>query len=179
MSDTRERIRKHVRASPGIHFNALVRNSEFAPGQIQYHLRRLLKAGELTDERLYGRTHYYPPEHDPWERRTLALVRRETAREVLAYLLANKGAKPASVAGKMDIARSTLEWQLDRLEEQGIVRKEKDDRNRVRLYVSQPDRLATLLAETTHSLPDRFTDRFMRLVDDLFEETVSTHEPEP
>lgn len=170
MTDTRERIREHVRASPGVHFNALVRNSEFAPGQIQYHMRRLLRAGKVTEESLYGRTHYYPPEHDAWERRTLALARRETAREVLTYLLEHKGAKPADVATALDIARSTLEWHLDRLEEQGIVRKKHDARNRVTLHTSHPNRTARLLAETTDSLPDRFADRFMRLVDDLFEE---------
>lgn len=169
-NDTRQRIRDHVRASPGIHFNALVRGSEFAPGQVQYHMRRLLKAEELTEEQLYGRTHYYPPEHDAWERRTLALARRETAREVLTYLLEHEGAKPAAVTAALDIARSTLEWHLDRLVEQGIVRKERDERNRVTLYVSHPDRTARLLAETTDSLPDRFADRFMRLVDDLLEE---------
>ncbi|MEM4780260.1 MAG: winged helix-turn-helix transcriptional regulator [Halalkalicoccus sp.] len=169
-ADTRERIREHVRATPGVHFNALVRDSEFAPGQVQYHMRRLLRSGAVTEERLYGRTHYFPPEHDPWERRTLALARRETAREVLAHLLEHEGAKPADVAAAVGVARSTLEWHLDRLCEQGIVEKRYDARGRVTLSISRPDRTARLLAGTTDSLPDRFADRFMRLVDDLFEE---------
>ncbi|MDL5361852.1 winged helix-turn-helix transcriptional regulator [Halalkalicoccus sp. NIPERK01] len=169
-NETRRRVREHVHSQPGIHFNALVRDSAFAPDQIQYHLRRLLRAGEVAEERLYGRTHYFPPEHDAWERRTLALVRRETAREVLTHLLEHEGAKPAAVADSLGIARSTLEWHLGRLEEQGIVGKDRDERNRVTLFVSHPDRTARLLAETTDSLPDRFADRFMRLVDDLFEE---------
>jgi predicted transcriptional regulator len=169
-TDTRTRIAEHVRASPGIHFNALVRNSEFAPGQLQYHLRRLRRSEDVIEERLYGRTHYYPPTHDPWERRTLALARRETARMLLTRLLENEGTTPATVADELDIARSTLEWQLDRLCEQGIVRKERDEQNRVWLYVSHPDRTARLLVETTESLPERFADRFMRLVDDLLDE---------
>ncbi|ADJ16130.1 winged helix-turn-helix transcriptional regulator [Halalkalicoccus jeotgali] len=169
-NETRRRVREHVHTQPGIHFNALVRDSEFAPGQIQYHIRRLLQAEEVTAERLYGRTHYYPPIHDVWERRTLALARRETAREVLAHLLECEGAKPATVADSLGIARSTLEWHLDRLCEQGIVEKKRDERNRVTLLISHPDRTARLLAETTDSLPDRFADRFMRLVDELFEE---------
>lgn len=169
-TDTRDRIRTHVYTNPGIHFNALVRDSAFAPGQVQYHLHRLLRTEELTDERLYGRTHYYPPTHDPWERRTLALVRRETARELLTALLENEGAKPGALADELGIARSTLEWHTNRLIEQGIVRKERDARNRVRLSVARPDRTTRLLADTTDSLPDRFADRFMRLVDDLLDE---------
>lgn len=179
-NDTRERIHEHVRASPGIHFNALVRDSEFAPGQIQYHIRRLLRRDEVIEERLYGRTHYYPPDHDGWERRTLALARRETAREVLVYLLEHSGndVRPDAVAADLGIARSTLEWHLGHLSEQEIVKKSRNENNRVTLSLSHPGRTARLLAETTGSLPDRFADRFMRLVDDLFEETVSTREPE-
>lgn len=169
-TDTRDLIREFVHTNPGIHFNAVVRDTGFAPGQVQYHLRRLLRTKQVTNERLYGRTHYYPPEHDPWECRTLALVRRETARGVLVHLLEHEGAKPTEVAERLEVARSTLEWHLGRLEEQGIVRKEKDGRNRVTLFVSHPDRTTRLLVETTDSLPDRFADRFMRLVDDLFEE---------
>lgn len=169
-NETRRRVREHVHSQPGVHFNGLVRDSEFAPGQIQYHIRRLLQAEEVTEERLYGRTHYYPPEHDVWERRTLALARRETAREVLTYLLEHEGAKPATVAAELEVARSTLEWHLGRLAEQGVVEKAYDEHGRVTLFVAHPDRTTRLLAETTDSLPDRFADRFMRLVDDLFEE---------
>lgn len=170
MTGTRIRIALKIRRNPGIHFNELVRTLGFAPGQVQYHVRRLVDAEEVVEQRLYGRTHYYEPTFEPWERGVLALFRRETARDVLGYLLEHGPTRPQTVADELDIARSTLEWHLDRLVEQEIVRKDRDERNRVTLVVAHPDRTRTLLGEIHPPIPDRFVDRFTRLVDSLLAE---------
>lgn len=167
MSTTRDSIAGHVREHPGVHFNELVRGTEFAPGQVQYHLRRLIGTETVRSEELYGRTHYYPPTFSEWERGALALVRRETARDVIGYLLEHGPTDPATVADDIGVARSTLEWHLDHLVEQSVVTKERDSRNRVTLVLARPDETTALLAAVSPSLPDRFLDRFTRLVDDL------------
>lgn len=167
MSSTRTRIAAHVRDNPGVHFNELVRTTDFAPGQVQYHLRRLIGEETVAAEELYGRTHYFPPTFDDWERGTLALVRRETARDVIGYLLEHGPTDPTTVADEVGVARSTLEWHLDHLVEQDVVEKERDSRNRVTLVLVDPEATAELLAAVSPSLPDRFVDRFTRLVDDL------------
>ena len=169
MSNTRTRLAKHVSATPGVHFNGLVERSGLAPGQVQYHLRRLRADGEVRQERLYGKTHYYPPEYGDRERRTLALLRRETAREILCCLLERETARPTAIADHLDIARSTLEWQLDRLVEQDLVEKRYDERNRVRLSLTDSPEIARLLREVAPSVPDRMADRFVRLTDRLLE----------
>ncbi|WP_331235863.1 winged helix-turn-helix transcriptional regulator [Natronorarus salvus] len=171
MTDTRERIRAHVGERPGIHFNALVRETGFAPGQLQYHLRRLLREDEVTVERLYGRSHYYSPEYDAWERGALALFRRETAREAMFVLLERESARPERVADALGVARSTLEWHLDHLAEQDLVEKRTDERGQVLLRLTHPERTARLLRRTSPSFPDRLVDRFIRLVDALLEES--------
>ncbi|SEO98023.1 hypothetical protein SAMN04487948_109125 [Halogranum amylolyticum] len=167
MSATRDSIASYVRDHPGVHFNELVRGTDFAPGQVQYHLRRLTGSETVAAEELYGRTHYYPPTFSEWERGALALVRRETARDVIGYLLEHGPSDPATVADGVGVARSTLEWHLDHLVEQEVVTKERDARNRVTLVLDRPDATTELLASVSPSLPDRFLDRFTRLVDDL------------
>ncbi|GAB3677066.1 winged helix-turn-helix transcriptional regulator [Halopiger thermotolerans] len=170
MTDTRRTIRAHVQSNAGIHFNELVRESEFAPGQIQYHVRRLLDEDALVREEFYGRTHYYPPEYDEWERAALALFRRETTRDIVVHLIDEEPAAPEAVADALDIARSTLEYHLDRLVEHGIVEKRYDDRNRVTLELAAPERTGELLAAVEPTVPDRLVDRFTRLVDELLED---------
>lgn len=170
MSHQRERIYGHVLTHPGRHFNELARALDLAPGQVQYHLKRLRRAGRIDEERLYGRTHYYPPEYDDWERGGLALFRRETARDVLVVLLEEGPTAPAAVTDELDIARSTLEWHLDHLTEQALVRKDRDERNRVTLVLERPAATAELLEAITPSLPERMVDRFTRLVDDVLSE---------
>jgi predicted transcriptional regulator len=164
--DTRERIAERVRADPGVHFNELVRTSEFAPGQLQHHLGRL---ESVVAESVGGRTHYFPEGYDAWERRALALLRRETAGDVVAELLAESPRRPAELAATLDVARSTLEHHLDRLAEHDLVVKRRDDRGRVRLEPARPEATLAMLREADPHLVERMVDRFARLVDHLLE----------
>jgi predicted transcriptional regulator len=168
MSEVRGRIETHVREHPGVHFNELVRSLDLAPGQVQHHLRRLLGESVVAEE-LYGRTHYYPPTFDGWERGALALARRETSRDVLRHLLEGGPSAPGDVAEDLGIARSTLEWHLDHLVEQDVAEKKRDERGRVTLVLTRPAATVELLAAVSPSLPERFVDRFARLVDGLLE----------
>jgi len=165
MSETRRRIRQRIHRDPGVHFRALTRGLELATGQVQYHLARL---DDITEERVNGRTHYYPPGYDEWERRTLAMLRRETARDIVLVLCAEDRTRPADVADRLDIARSTLEHHLDGLAEHGIVEKRRDGR-RVTLTVVRPEETVELLGAVEPTLLERLTDRFERLVDGLLE----------
>jgi predicted transcriptional regulator len=168
MTDHRLRLERAITNNPGIHFNGLVRQLDLANGQVQFHLRRLLRDGVIIQERLYGRTHYYPPDLDGFERGAIALFHRETARDILLVLLDAGPARPATVAETLGIARSTLEWHLDHLVEQDLVIKQRDERNRVWLVPVQPAETVRLLAAIEPSLPDRMVDRFTRLVDQFF-----------
>jgi predicted transcriptional regulator len=170
MTETRTEIRTHVAAHPGLHFSALQSELGLARGQLQYHLKKLRREDAIVDEHLYGQTHYFTPEYSEWERRALAVVRRETARDVLFYLLERDSARPAAVADDLDIARSTLEWHTDRLIEQSLVEKHRDDGNRVTLVVTKPEATVQLLETITPSLPERMVDRFTRLVDSFLAE---------
>lgn len=159
-----------MRADPGVHFSALVRDLNLAPGQVQYHLSRLAGDGDAVEERLYGQTHYYPPEYDEWERQALALLRRETAADVVIALADHDPAAPTTVAESVGIARSTLEWHLDRLVDADLVEKHRDDRGHVTLTLARPDETARLLETATPTPAGRLVDRFTRLVDSLLEE---------
>jgi DNA-binding transcriptional ArsR family regulator len=65
------------------------------------------------------------------------------------------------------IARSTLEWHLDRLVEQDLVDKERGARNHVTLVIVHPEETAQMLRLVEPSVADRLVDRFTRLVDGL------------
>lgn len=170
MSETRERIAREIRRSPGIHFRGLVRGLDLAPGQVQYHLRRLRATDRVVGEEVGGRTHFFEPDVDPRERRQLATLRRETARDVVAHLAEAGPSSPGTVAGALDIARSTLEFHLDRLVAADLVEKTYDARGHVTLGLRDEERVARCLAAIQPSLPERLTDRFARLVDRLLAE---------
>lgn len=168
-SKTRDRIHTHIEDGAGIHFNELVRESDFAPGQIQYHVRQLIDQGRVVRDEFYGQTHYYPPDYDEWERAVLALFRRETAREIVVYIIEHEPTTPNAVADDLGIARSTLEYHLKHLTKHEVVEKEYDDRNRVLLRLANPEETGRLLTLVKPTVPDRLIDQFTRLVDQLFE----------
>ncbi|WP_440990466.1 winged helix-turn-helix transcriptional regulator [Haloarchaeobius baliensis] len=170
MTDTRALIETEIEGTPGIHFNELVRELPVAPGQVQYHVRDLVGAGTVVREELFGRTHYYPPGYDEFDRAAVALIRRETTREVLVTLIEGGPQGPATVAEAVGIARSTLEHHVDNLVEAGLVEKRRDARNRVTLALAAPERTGELLSDVTPTLPERLVDRFTLLVDELLAE---------
>ena len=169
MSEPRRRIRNQVHATPGIHFNELGRTLGLAPGQLQHHIRRLLADGRVTSERLYGRTHYYPPSYDAWERGALALLERETTRGILVVLLDSGPTRPVSLADELEVARSTIEHHLTHLEAQGVVEKRRKAGNRVMVTLTRPARTAELLRTIEPSIAARLSDRFERLLDELLD----------
>lgn len=170
MSSTRERIVTHVTRVPGIHVRGLTRDLGLAPGQVQYHLRRLQGDGTVVAERVGGRRHFFPPAYGERERLALATLRRETARDVLTRLLRSGPARPGTVAADLDIARSTLEWHLDRLSEAELVAKRRDEAGRVTLVLADAELVAALLEDVEPTLPERLVGRFTRLVDGLLTE---------
>ena len=167
MSETRAAIRHHVERHPGVHFRALVRELDLAPGQVQYHLRRLRRGGRLVREEYGGRTHFFTPNHDEATRRQLAVLRRETAREALEAIASRSTRRPATVAEELGIARSTLEWHLSSLVEEGLLEKRHRADGTVELAPTDPDLVARRLAAVEPTVPDRLVDRFTRLADDL------------
>lgn len=179
MTHQRTRIRGSIADHPGIHFNELTRVLDLAPGQVQYHLRKLKRADTVIEESLYGRTHYYTPGYDTWERGAIALLCRETARDMLVYLMTNGPSAPTAVADSLAIARSTLEWHLDHLVEQQLVDKQRDSHNHVTLVLRRPAETARLLRSVEPSVADRLVDRFTRLVDGLLPDELPENTDSP
>jgi len=169
VTDTRGRIADQIERDPGIHHSELLRRLSLAPGQLQYHLHRLHSTSTIERHPVYGRTHYFPRGYDEQDRTVLALLRRETARDIVIHLLDHGETAPSDVAEHLGIARSTLEYHLDRLVEHNLVEKDRDVRGRVRLVLVAPAETAELLGRITPSFPARLTDRFERLVDSLLE----------
>ena len=169
MTHTRDRIQEYIETHPGEHFNALTRALDLAPGQVQYHLKQLTGQDAVVADQYYGRTHYYTPEFDGWERGALALLHRETSADIVAELLAAGPLPAGETAERVGIARSTCSWHTGRLAEAEVVRTTRDG-NRVLLSVAEPERTARLLGRVDPSLPERLVDRFTRLFDSMVAE---------
>ena len=173
MTSTNAAVKDCIYRNPGLHFNAIGRHLDIATGQTQYHLRRLTNQEAVQKEAICGRTHYYPPTYSAWERGTIALLRRETTREVVLCLLQTPGMQPAKIASRLDLARSTIEWHLSRLVEYGVVTKtasQNGTHGSTTIRLRNEEAVYRLLREIEPRLIDRLVDRFANLADDLLTE---------
>ena len=169
MSSTQTAIKNCIYRNPGIHFNAIGRRLDIATGQTQYHVRRLAAQETIQQESIYGRTHYYPPTFSAWERGAIALLRRESAREIVVTLLKYDELRTDEIAEKLELARSTVEWHLSRLVEYDIVIKDRTGSPLV-VRLRKRTELYRLLREIEPRLIDRLVDRFARLTDELLDD---------
>lgn len=171
MSETRTSIAAVVHDTPGIHFNGIVRALDLATGQVQYHVKRLLAQDDIVSTELYGRTHYFPTDFEEWDRRALALLRRETTGDIVAVLFERDRARPSEVASELDVARSTVEWHLERLIEQDLVAKRRPDGNKVVLELTRPEETIELVRDVDPSLLESLVAGYTQLLDDALQET--------
>lgn len=171
MSETRSRVRTCISRHPGIHFNGITRKLDIATGQTQYHLRKLRREDLIKREDICGRTHYYLPTYSDWERGAIALLRRETTREVVLVLLEQKRASPGDITDRLGIARSTVEWHLSNLTEYDVVTKGPEATGEgVAVELNDPSTVYRLLREVEPRFSERLVDRFSRFADELLPE---------
>ena len=173
MSETRTRVMRHVEANPGVHFNAISRELDIATGQTQYHVRKLLREGGVISEQVCGRTHYFADGYSETERAAIALLRRETTREVVFELLRQDGMSPDDLADRVGVVRSTVEWHLSNLLDNDLAEKRYNGRE-VTVHLAEPELLKELLVTVDPTVADRLVDRFTRLVDGLLESPHSS-----
>lgn len=166
MVDLHRQIHEHIRMNPGVHFNELTRNLDIATGQTQYHLHQLNRSDKVVAERICGRTHYFSPEYDAWERRMLSLYRRETTRNHVTLLLNEGQLSATTIADHLDLARSTISWHIDTLADAGVVERSYGDRGQVEVALAHPEKTEQFLRTVTPLLSDRLIDRCICLVDD-------------
>jgi len=166
MPDTRARIRRHVRETPGVHFNRVGRDLESPPDR-----RSTTSVGSSATARSRSSGSADAPTTStrPSTRGSggPSPSSGETAREILVRLHADGPTRSTTLADELDLARSTVSWHVSNLVESGIV--EKSDERPMHLSLAFPERTATLFDEVSPSLPDRIVDRFVRTVDSLFE----------
>ena len=162
-------VATYVSNNPGVHFNGLVEALDLAPEKLHRAREQLEQEHSIAIGEFYGQTHYYPPGYEHWERSAIALLRRETSREILLVLLADSPKTSSEIATEVGIARSTLEWQLDRLLDAGLISKNRETWPH-ELRAKRRTDVEALLTEIEPTLPERWLDRTTRLLDHLLED---------
>lgn len=158
---TRKEIFEHVETNPGIHFSQLKRDLDMETGLLQYHLSELEDHDVLESEEYQGKRRVFVSrELDEEERAILAVLRYETTRRILLYLLEEGPTRNSDIAEAVGVTPATISWHLSNLLEEGIVDSIVDGRT-TRYEVQNEDLTVQLLVRYQESFVDRAVDRII------------------
>jgi predicted transcriptional regulator len=163
--ESRRRIYRRIADSPGTHFRALLEDLDYAKGTLQYQLRWLVDA-ELVETSDDGKfTRYYPAaEFDDADKEVMNALRRTYSRRIVAHLVADGPLSTTELSDRLDKASSTVSWHLSKLDEAGLVTKERDGRS-VAYDLADPDQVTYLYTLYRGTFTDRVVDRLLDLWD--------------
>lgn len=129
-NELRRRIRDLLDEEPGATAATIADRLDVHYETVRHHLRMLDEFDEI-DEREFGSTHRYFPNHGRYsarDRTLLAACRDDSRRRLLETLADGDGRSSGALAEAADLARSTTSHHLSRLRDDGLVKRRRDGR---------------------------------------------------
>ena len=125
--ETRQSLFEAVERSPGVNLSTLADESDASLSTVRHHLRILEKEHLLVSERIRGQRRYFPSnESDP----ALLAALDDTATQPILRELAQSGSASVSdLADALGRDPSTISHHVSRLEDDGLVERERDGRS--------------------------------------------------
>ncbi|MFC4360435.1 winged helix-turn-helix transcriptional regulator [Halobium salinum] len=158
---TRREIFGRVKDNPGIHFSQLKRDLDMETGLLQYHLRELEEYGALESEEHQGKRRVFVArELNEEERSILAVLRYETTRRILLYLLENGPARNGEIAEAVGVTPATISYHMSTLADNDIIDSVRDGRA-TQYEVTNEELVVQLLLRYRESFVDRAVDRII------------------
>lgn len=125
-NETRTAIYDLVCESPGIYHARLAEETGVAVETVRYHCRILAEEGLVEPRKHRGKRRLYPVTMDDDDPELAAAIADSAAADVLSAIERLEPATLSAVAEHVDCAPSTVAYHLDRLEEDGLVSRERD-----------------------------------------------------
>ena len=164
-SENRRYIYEHILMNPGVHLRKICKETGLAMGDTQHHLFVLEKEGRIKSRKIgqQKHRHYYPTtlineQHEL----ILAFLRRDTARDILIYLIEHAGSTQSDIANFKNLSAPTINWHMSRLIEAGVVIGNREWKT-VRYFIKDPESLIDSLKNYFPAVWSSLSDRFAKL----------------
>lgn len=127
--ETRAGIVDVLQERPGLHIAGIADALEIQESTARHHLAKLRDADLLVERSAAGYVCYFPAgDVDRRMMDALPVLRSDAARRVLEAVIAEPGASNQAIAEAVDLAPSTVNHHVQRLEEAGLVERERRGR---------------------------------------------------
>lgn len=125
--ETRQEMYDLIRDEAGISMQEIADEVGCGWGTIVYHLEKLEDGDFVTSEHTGGRRRFFAAgDVDASDKDAVGVLRQDTPRSIMAYLLKHPGSNQSELSDALDIAASTASKHLGRLEDAGLVTRERE-----------------------------------------------------
>ena len=127
----RNKIIECILEDPGIHYNALLRNTELSPGNLAWHLD-ILETYKIIGKKRVGKYLVYFPyyQKNPISNINLKLQKSELTLKILEMIESDPGTYNNEISKKLDVDHKTVSYHVDKLKDLDLVYSKKDGRKK-------------------------------------------------
>jgi len=141
--DRRRAIYETIADHPGVYLSAIDEQTGGSLSSVRHHLRILEEEGLITARKFRGKRRYFPVTRDAEDPAMVAALEDRSTASLLETLAETGPATGGRLAEKLDLDPSTVSHHLSRLEEEGLVDRERDGRAVVNALAGPARRVLT------------------------------------
>lgn len=161
--ETRKKIYELILSSPGLHKREIARKLDMSLSTVDYHLHYMERKKLVTFKHDGKYKRYFVAsitQDETAEKRIMPLLRQETARRIILFLLQHPEAIHKEVCEHVGKAPSTVSFHLKKLIDNGAI--EEIVRGKEKAYVvKNPQNVAELITTYKCSFIDKAVDKFV------------------
>jgi predicted transcriptional regulator len=129
IKNNRDLIYLYIQKFPGSHLRKISKELSLGIGDTQHHLKVLEDTGFVKSRRISIYKVYYDVSVFGERHESIfAILRQETPRSILLYLIENPNASQSEIAVHVGYSSPTVIWHMSRLVQIGLVESQKDGR---------------------------------------------------
>ncbi|MBC7129338.1 MAG: winged helix-turn-helix transcriptional regulator [Thermoplasmatales archaeon] len=159
--ETRKKIYELIASSPGLHKREISRKLNLSLSTVDYHLHYMERKNLVVakEDRRYRR-YFVTEKTSPQDSRIISLLRQETPRKILIFLLENPNAIHRDICESTGKAPSTVSFHIKKLVEADIL--EEISLGKEKGYnIKNKDRVIDVLITYRSTFLDRAVDKFL------------------
>ncbi|MCF2139499.1 MAG: winged helix-turn-helix transcriptional regulator [Candidatus Lokiarchaeota archaeon] len=128
-NENRSKVIDLIVENPGIHFSELLRQTQLAPGNLNWHLE-ILERYKIIKSEIVGKYVMYFPYHgkNPLSNIDLKLQKSKTTMEILEIIQTTPGLSQNQIAKKIEKNHKTVKYHLDKLIKADLIKKRQEGR---------------------------------------------------
>jgi predicted transcriptional regulator len=165
-NENTEKVLRFIQKNPGCHMRQIKKDLDLAMGTTQYHLNLLEKMGRIVSEKAESNRFFFPVgTFGDLERNILKILNRDSAREILLYIIEEKNPTQTDIANSVKISPGTANWHISKLLDYNIISEQQEGKFKKYILNGNPHVVISLLKNyhktKWNSLSNKLAELFM------------------